>query len=122
MTQRLPASSCRQCPHPPRKKCPEVPTLANYILKRKVAAMTGKWTRHQMARGARAIRNLEEGAKAFQKRPLPALSVPNAESAYTHRELITDRLATWVKASILAGPFMPPPPATLHSRLTASVQ
>ena len=98
-------------PPPPRvKKCPEVPTLANYILKRKVAAMTGKWTRHQMARGARAIRNLEEGAKAFQKRPLPALSVPNAESAYTHGELITDSIATWVKASILAGPFMPPLP------------
>jgi hypothetical protein len=124
-------------PPPLVKKCPEVPTLANYkvkpgpefwkafpqaslstsvstrvrvdILKARVAAMTGKWTRHQMARGARAIRNLEEGAEAFQKRPLPALSVPNAESAYTHGELITDSIATWVKAGILAGPFMSPP-------------
>ncbi len=124
-------------PPPLVKKCPEVPTLANYkvkpgpefwkafpqaslstsistrvrvdILKAKVAAMAGKWTRHQMARGAKAIRNLEEGAEAFQKRPLPALSVPNAESAYTHGELITDSIAAWVKAGILAGPFMSPP-------------
>jgi hypothetical protein len=124
-------------PPPLVKKCPEVPSLANYkvrpgpdfwakfpqaslsssittkvrvdILKAKVANMAGRWTRHQVARAGRAIRSLEEGAEAFQKRPLPAISVPNAESAYEHGELITDSIAAWVKAGILAGPFPSPP-------------
>jgi hypothetical protein len=79
------------------------------ILRDKVASMAGRWTRHQVARGGKAIRDLEEGASAFQLRQLPPLVVPNAESAFIHGELITDSIAAWVKAGILAGPFDSPP-------------
>jgi len=119
------------------KKCPEVAKLDNYratpdqgfwdsfpsaplpqtartrvniqALKQKVAAMAGKWTRHQVAKAARTIKDLEEGASAFQKVPLPAVRVPNAESAFVHGEMVTDSIGHWVKKGILAGPFKVPP-------------
>ena len=79
---------------PLKKKCPEIPALPNYrsrppnsfwstfpsqslpegistqinikVLKAKVANMTGRWTSHQKERAARAIKDLSQGASAFQ--------------------------------------------------------
>ena len=122
---------------PLKKKCPEIPALPNYrsrppnsfwstfpsqslpegistqinikVLKAKVANMTGRWTSHQKERAARAIKDLSQGASAFQGPPLPSTVVPNAESAYINGEAITDALGAWIKSKIILGPFDQPP-------------
>jgi hypothetical protein len=60
-------------------------------------------------RGVRCIKNLREGAEAFQKTVLPPCFVANAPSAIRHGVEVTDAIACWVKAGFAAGPFDSPP-------------
>ena len=119
------------------KKCPEIPTLADYrqpappefwavfptsemlddirspvnvtALATMIETARSGWTGQQKARADKAVRDQREGASAFQKRALPPICVPNAKSSYEHGEMITDTLAAWTKAGIIKGPFAAPP-------------
>jgi hypothetical protein len=64
---------------------------------------------HQWKRGLRLIDSLENGANAYQKFPLPPISVPNTLSALKYGEHLTDKIASWVDAGFVAGPFNCPP-------------
>lgn len=122
---------------PHSRKCPEVPVLPSYsenpspdfwksfpregmprdissqvdrhALSGLVARHSKNWTHHSKAKAAQAIKAQEEGAEAFQVKPLPPACVRNAKSAATHGMMVTDTLASWVKAGIVKGPFSTPP-------------
>jgi hypothetical protein len=64
---------------------------------------------HQWKRGIRLIEALEKGAPAFQKIPLPPVTVPNTPSAIKYGEYLTDKIASWVDAGFVVGPFNCPP-------------
>jgi hypothetical protein len=64
---------------------------------------------HQWKRGQRLIDSLTNGAPAFQKTPLPPITVPNASSAFIHGECLTEKIATWIDSGFVVGPFEYPP-------------
>jgi hypothetical protein len=66
-------------------------------------------TRHQIHRADRLLEDLAGGAQAYQLKQLPPVKVPNAQSAFEHGEMLTDKLATWVHSGIARGPFRYPP-------------
>jgi hypothetical protein len=125
-----------------KKKCPEIPVRKNYSkkpdanfwkafpscslpekafsriffgsLKGEILAAREKIKYCEFRRGMRCVKNLEEGAEAFQKSELPPCVVDNAPSAVKHGEAVTDAVASWVKAGFAAGPFNFPPPANFR--------
>ena len=131
------------------KKCPEVPTLADYrkpaspefwklfpssplpddisspvnvtVLAALVETAQESWTSQQRVRARKAIRDQQEGASAFQVKSLPPICVGNAKSSYEHGEIITDTLASWTKAGIIKGPFMGPPVPSFRSNSIMAV-
>jgi hypothetical protein len=66
-------------------------------------------TAQQLARGLKVVKNIKEGAPAFQIKVLPPTDIPNSETCFVHGKYLTDTLATWVKNEIVAGPFITPP-------------
>jgi len=120
------------------KKFPEIPTLSNYridppedfwenfpkdtVLPEKVSAKldTRKFselieshkpylTASQVKRADKVLSDMEGGAEAYQKSVLPELSTLNTSSAYEWGELLTDKIASWVKEGYVKGPFDSPP-------------
>jgi len=75
------------------------------VLERKVSELESKLSRSELRRAKKVISDLREGADAYQKSKLPPLTTPNAKSAYQHGALITDKIASWVEAGFVAGPF-----------------
>jgi hypothetical protein len=55
------------------------------------------------------IEDLQYGASAYQLYKLPPTDVPNCSSAYEYGQQLTDKIATWVDAGIVKGPFKCPP-------------
>ncbi len=120
-----------------KKKCPEIPSRKDYSkapdaefwksfptsslpekafsriyvdkLEEKLMEKRELLTYCDFRRGMRCVRNLREGAEAFQKSALPPCFVDNAPSAVQHGEEVTDAIASWVKAGFAAGPFDAPP-------------
>jgi len=120
-----------------KKKCPELPVLKNYraaapdsfwsvfpfcplpvkpeakadyvALKVMLKSVSSLLTPHELRRGERVCHDLEFGSTSCQKSVLPPIDVPNTSSAFDHGEILTDEIASWVKAGIVAGPFSYPP-------------
>ena len=67
-----------------------------------------KMTVSELMRAEKALKDLSEGAGAFQIKKLPPLISENARSAYENGALLTDTIATWVKKGFVAGPFDTP--------------
>ena len=95
----------------PKRDLPDkAETKVNIVtLKRKVMAAKGKMSKTEFYRAKRTIRNLQEGASAFQKISLPPVNTVNAESTAIYRKYLTDTIATWVRKGFVAGPFKTPP-------------
>ena len=66
-------------------------------------------TCHQKIRANSCIKNFIEGAPAHQVKNLPAVFVKNSNSTFKNGRLVTDKVATWIKEDIVAGPFTDPP-------------
>ena len=70
-----------------------------------------KMTACELRRAKKVVSDLRNGAEAFQKSELPPVNGVNAQSTFTHGQLLTDTIATWVKKGFVAGPFDCPPVA-----------
>ena len=97
----------------PKRALPKrVETKVNVLaLKKKIFAAKQKMARTELNRAKRVLKNLQFGASAFQRGPLPPLIGKNAKSTATHGRFLTDTIATWVKKGFVAGPFEFPPMA-----------
>ena len=51
------------------------------------------------------MKDLREGASAYQKSSLPPIKTVNSKSAYENGEMLTDTIATWVKKGICGESF-----------------
>jgi hypothetical protein len=85
-------------------------------------SVKGQLTSNQFKRGEVLIKDLSVGANAYQKRQLPPIRVPNADSAFEHGEMLTDKLATWVDSGIVCGPFRNPPFPGFRSNALMAVE
>jgi len=63
----------------------------------------------QRLRGWAAIRDIERGACAFQRAPLPSAVIANSGSVFAHGAQFSDSLCALHRAGFLAGPFAAPP-------------
>jgi len=99
--------------HFPRRDLPKRATTRINVknFKKVVARNEHLMTRTEARRANRVIQDLEVGASACQKSRLPPLTTPNAKTALEHGALLTDKIAGWVKAGFVAGPFDAPPVA-----------
>jgi len=66
-------------------------------------------TRCQTRRAETVLEDLKHGANSYQKSRLPPLATPNAKTAIEHGALLTDKIAGWIEAGFVAGPFDSPP-------------
>ena len=115
------------------KSCPEVPTLEDYSrdpgkefwekfpknlikkevhtpvnveqLKSIIESNSHMLTRSEIRRSKSLLRDLQEGACAYQKSTLPGLQAKNSNTALEHGTLLTDKIASWIKEKIIMGPF-----------------
>jgi hypothetical protein len=79
-------------------------------LEKEIEKVKLKMTKMELKRAKRIVQDLRFGAEAYQKEPqLPPIKVPNAKSAIDNGPMLTDKIATWVKKDIVAGPFICPP-------------
>jgi hypothetical protein len=119
------------------KKCPEIPTLADYevppplsfwsnfphrqlpdlpstmvnidALQSIISEVELQMLPHQKNRASVLLYELEHGVKLPFSHKLPQIMVPNTTSAYEFGENFTDTVAVWVKKGFVAGPFVLPP-------------
>jgi len=75
------------------------------ILEQKVNDLSAVLSGPEKRRARKVIRDLREGADAYQMKKLPPLTTPNGKSAYEYGALITDKIAGWIEAGFVAGPF-----------------
>ncbi len=66
-------------------------------------------TIHQYRRGHRCLEDLTRGASAAQKSELPPVTIRKASSAFENGRMLTDKIATWIEAGYVAGPFTTAP-------------
>jgi len=78
-------------------------------LKRKISESESTWTCHQKKRAKKLLEDLNFGADSYQSSNLPPLTVPNARSSFVHGVMLTEKIATWVKDGLVAGPFLAAP-------------
>ena len=78
-------------------------------LKTAINMAAGQWTVHQKEAAARVVKNLVEGAPAYQQKQLKGGLMRNAPSAIQHGAAFTDTLEKWIKDGFVAGPFLSPP-------------
>jgi hypothetical protein len=71
--------------------------------------MKGAVSEAVLKRGLKLVHDLSYGADAYQKTELPPTTIQNADSAYKHGEVLTDKIALWVELGFAAGPFEVPP-------------
>ena len=64
-----------------------------------------KMTTCELGRAKKVVSDLRNGAEAFQKSELPPVNGVNAQSTFTHGQLLTDTIATWVKKGFVVDPF-----------------
>ena len=78
-------------------------------LKTAINMAASQWTVHQKEAAARVVKNLEEGAPAYQLKQLKGGLMRNALSAIQHGAEFTETLEKWIKDGFVAGPFLSPP-------------
>ena len=107
----------------PKRKLPdEVSTRVNVeVLREHVDRCKHKMTVSEVRRAEKTLKDLTEGAGAYQKKELPPLISENARSAYENGALLTDTIATWVKKGFVAGPFETPPMAGFRANPLAVI-
>jgi len=86
---------------PPR---PETRINAD-ALEKKVMDLKSELSFAEQRRASKVIKDLREGADAYQMKKLPPLTTPNSKSALEYGALITDKIAGWIEAGFVAGPF-----------------
>ncbi len=74
-------------------------------LEKIIASCSEKMSYSQKKRAKRIVNDLRLGADACQLKDLPPIQVPNATSAIENGELLTDKIASWVKCGFVSGPF-----------------
>ena len=97
----------------PRKELPKKPkTRINVNNLQKLVNLHSKsLTKTELKRAERVIKDLREGADSCQLSELPAMATNNSATAFLHGELLTDKIASWVKEDFVCGPFEYPPMA-----------
>ena len=83
----------------PKKELPgkaETEVLTD-VFEELVLKASTKMTACEFKRAKKVVKDLRNGADAFQKGPLPPVNAVNAQSTFDHGELLTDTIATWVK-------------------------
>jgi hypothetical protein len=95
----------------PKRDLPLAPTTAinKPDLRKMLEESKSMLTTHQYRHGLRCLLDLKIGASAAQKCELPPITVRNADSAFEHGKLLTDKLATWIETGFVAGPFKTSP-------------
>ena len=94
----------------PSRPLPQQPTTRVNVpeLKTAINMAAGQWTVHQKEAAARVVKNLVEGAPAYQQKQLKGGLMRNAPSAIQHGAAFTDTLEKWIKDGFVAGPFLSP--------------
>ena len=90
-------------------------------LEEKINSVKDKMTRNELKRAEKVVKDLREGASAYQKSSLPPIKTANSKSAYENGEMLTDTIATWVKKGFVAGPFECPPVPGFRANPLAAV-
>ena len=95
----------------PKRELPvRIETKVNVVaLRKRILTEKCRMARTEFIRAKKVLKNLQEGAEAFQKNPLPPLIAKNAKNTSTYGRHLTDTIATWVKKGFVAGPFDTPP-------------
>jgi len=95
----------------PKRVAPEkVETPVNTkILRWMIEKNSSNLTTHQVRRGVKLLKDLEEGASAYQRHSLPPTTVSNTPSAIEYGQLITDKLYSWLIDGYICGPYDYPP-------------
>ena len=97
-------------------------TSVNIVaLEDKIDSVRSQMTETEIRRAAKVVKDLKEGASAYQKSDLPPLKTANARSTYENGEMLTDTIATWVKCGFVAGPFDSPPMPGFRANPLAAV-
>ena len=81
----------------------------------------GDWSAYEKTVAKRAIKILTKGAISFTSKNLPPIRCKNTESAFLHGKEMTDTIAQWVDAKIVAGPFKNLPLANFRSNALMAV-
>jgi len=63
------------------------------------------WSHSKRVRSQKLMNDLWHGGSAYQSEILPPITVKNAESAFMHGALLTEKIASWVESGYVAGPF-----------------
>jgi hypothetical protein len=95
----------------PHRELPERPTTRINIrnLEKLVRMNENDLTKSELKRAKRVISDLKWGAEACQKTCLPPIATENSPTSVTFGSPMTDKIATWVKNGVVAGPFDFPP-------------
>ena len=95
----------------PVRSLPSSPeSCVNHVkLEELLKARMDNLTKAEFKRGLRAVSFIREGAPSHQKTELPGVFCQNTQSAFLHRESLSDTLADWVVKKFVAGPFSHPP-------------
>ena len=115
-----PADFWKHFPHNPAPK--GIRTQVNVAaLKARICQARSRWTTHTTMRAYRVVKDLEEGARAFQKVVLPPAKVANSGSAARNGRQVTDTLASWHKVGFVCGPFDTPPLPAFRSNCILAI-
>ncbi len=95
----------------PKRELPVKPkSRVNFRnLRHLVRKCKNKMTKFEIRRAEKVISDLSTGASSYQISDLPPIMAPNSSSCFEHGELLTDKIATWVKEGFVSGPFESPP-------------
>ena len=95
----------------PKKDLPKAAetTIDIEAFEKKIEEVRSIMTASEARRASKIVKDLKNGTESYQKGPLPPIKTANAKSAYEHRDLLTDTLATWIRKGFVAGPFKVPP-------------
>ena len=109
----------------PRKNLPvKAETRVNKnFFEKTIRNMKQKMSKCEIKRAEKILRDLEEGAEAYQRVPeLPPITVLNADSAMKYGYFLTDKIATWIEKGFVAGPFDCPPTPGFRANQLAVVE
>ena len=108
----------------PSRAIPKKPsTRVNPKNLEKVISEAGsKLTCSEIKRGKRIVNDLKQGADACQKSVLPAMTAQNNSTSYDNGPMVTDKIATWIKKEIVAGPFETPPMAGFRANPLIAIE
>ena len=76
------------------------------MFEKKVKEAGGHMTAPEARRADKVVKDLRTGAEAYQMFPLPPIRTAKANSAFDNGYMLTDTIATWIKKSFVAGPFV----------------